>query len=157
MEFSAENRTWIFSGFDNLITIGFDADNNPVVINKSFLEIDYLDGSFHDSDGDEKKLLIKFENNSISFETLPEDYDFWKGTENCFKKGCLGYLAELLIDLKDCPNFECEIVIKEDVNYKESFLWDVRYVKEEYSEIFCGSKIADVVINGTGGNFKNKI
>lgn len=131
-----DNNTWKFSGFDKLVMIGFDENDNPNIIEEGFLEIDYLDGSYYDSDGNEKKLLVKFENNMISFETLPEDYDFWQGTENCHKQGCLGYVADLLNELKLYKDSEYNIEYKGENDYTESFLWHLNFAKENHSEAF---------------------
>ena len=80
-----QDNTWIFSDFSDLLMVGFDLNNKVTILNEGFLEVDFLDGSYYDSDGDEKKLLVKNDNGTISFETLPEDYSYWNGTENCKK------------------------------------------------------------------------
>lgn len=80
---TAQN-TWTIS-IPEILMIGFDKKGNSEIIEEGFLEIDFLEGSSYDSDGDEKRLLLKFENNTMSFETLPEDYEFWRGTEHCCK------------------------------------------------------------------------
>lgn len=49
-----ENNTWIFSDFSELLIVGFDVDNNATILDEGFLEVDELDGSCYDSDGDEK-------------------------------------------------------------------------------------------------------
>jgi hypothetical protein len=131
-----KNNTWVISGFSEIIMIAFDNQNRPHILNEGLLEIDYLDGSYYDSDGDEKQLLVKFQNNIISFETLPEDYDFWKGTENCNKEGCLGYITELLNNLQNNSNLEYNIKFDESYNYTEAFLWDLNYSKLNHPEIF---------------------
>lgn len=134
-----ENNTWVISGFSEIIMIAFDNENKPHILNEGLLEIDYLDGSYYDSDGDEKQLLVKFQNNIISFETLPEDYDFWKGTENCNKEGCLGYIAELLNNLQNTSNLsnlEYNVEFDKSYNYIEAFLWDLNYSKLNHPEIF---------------------
>ena len=134
-----ENNTWVISGFSEIIMIAFDNENKPHILNEGLLEIDYLDGSYYDSDGDEKQLLVKFQNNIISFETLPEDYDFWKGTENCNKDGCLGYIAALLNNLQNTSNLsnlEYNVEFDKSYNYIEAFLWDLNYSKLNHPEIF---------------------
>ena len=134
-----ENNTWVISGLSEIIMIAFDNENKPYILNEGLLEIDYLDGSYYDSDGDEKQLLVKFQNNIISFETLPEDYDFWKGTENCNKEGCLGYIAELLNNLQNTSNLsnlEYNVEFDKSYNYIEAFLWDLNYSKLNHPEIF---------------------
>lgn len=148
MQFTmTDNNTWTIQGFSEIIMIAFDNDDKPHILNEGLLEIDYLDGSFYDSDGDEKKLLVKFQNNTISFETLPEDYDFWKGTENCNKQGCLGYVAELLNDLQDnsnLSNLEYNVEFDDSYNYTEAFLWDLNYSKTNYPEIFLNKKLKPI-------------
>ena len=134
-----ENNTWVISGFSEIIMIAFDNENKPHILNEGLLEIEYLDGSYYDSDGDEKQLLVKFQNNIISFETLPEDYDFWKGTENCNKEGCLGYIAELLNNLQNTSNLsnlEYNVEFDKSYNYIEAFLWDLSYSKLNHPKIF---------------------
>lgn len=135
-----QNNTWIFSGFEEILMIAFTENNDAHILKEGILEIDHLDGSFYDSDGDEKKLLIKFENNAIYFETFPEDYDFWKGTENCDKQGCLGYVAHFLNELKTDTNFEYNILPNNDSDYEEAFLWHLDYVKENHSEVLSTIK-----------------
>ena len=134
-----KNNTWVISGFSEIIMIAFDNQNRPHILNEGLLEIDYLDGSYYDSDGDEKQLLVKFQNNIISFETLPEDYDFWKGTENCNKEGCLGYITELLNNLQNTSNLsnlEYNVEFDKSYNYIEAFLWDLSYSKLNHPKIF---------------------
>ncbi len=67
---------------------------------------------------------------------MPEDYDFWKGTENCNKEGCLGYITELLNNLQNNSNLEYKIKFDESYNYTEAFLWDLNYSKLNHPEIF---------------------
>lgn len=151
MEFTiTKNNTWIINGFNEMIMIAFDNEDKPHILNEGLVEIDYLDGSFFDSDGDEKKLLVRFQNNSISFETLPEDYEFWKGTENCNKQGCLGYVADLLNDLHNYSNnpnnsnFGYDINFDKSHKYTEAFLWTLNYAKNNHSEAFISKKLKPI-------------
>ena len=145
MQFTmTNNNTWIISGFSEIIMIAFDKNDNPHILTEGLLEIDYLDGSCYDSDGDEKKLLVRFQNNTLSFETLPEDYSFWQGTENSYKQGSLGYVAQLLNELEDNSNnlnFEYSIEFNNSSNYTEAFLWDLNYSKINHPEAFKNTKL----------------
>lgn len=130
-----QDNTWIFSGFSDLFMVGFDSDETATILNDGFLEVDFLDGSHHDSDGDEKKLLVKNDNGIIYFETLPENYNYWNGTENCKKQGCLGYVEELLNDLKNDRGCDYSIIPRNSNEYVEAFLWHIDYVKQEYPNL----------------------
>lgn len=130
-----QDNTWIFSDFPDLLIVGFDLNNKETILNEGFLEVDSLDGSIYDSDGDEKKLLIKNDNGTISFETLSEDYNYWNGTENGKKQGCLGYVEELLNELKDYKDCEYNVEPKNSNEYLEVFLWHINYVKQEHPNL----------------------
>lgn len=86
-------------------------------------------------------MLIRHNAGTISFETLPEDYHYWNGTENCKKQGCLGYVEELLNDLRDYKNCEFDIVSQNANNCTEVFFWHIDYVKKEYPHLLSPKKI----------------
>lgn len=133
-----ENNTWIFSDCVTLLMVGFDENKKVTILDEGFLEVDELDGSIYDSDGDGKKLSVKHNNGFIYFETLPEDYDYWNGSENCNKEGCLGYVEELLNELKDYIN--CEYNIESTKNsYNSEVIGILRHidsVKQKHPELF---------------------
>lgn len=126
-----QDNTWTFSDFSELLMVGLDRDDKVTILNEGFIEVDSLDGSMYDDGGDEKKLLVKNDNGIIYFETLPEDYNYWNGTENCKKQGCLGYIENLLNNLKN-KNCEHNIEPKNSNDYIEVFLWHIDYIREEY-------------------------
>lgn len=130
-----QNNTWLFSEFFDLLMVGFDLNDTATILNEGFLEIDLLDGSYYDSKGDGKKLLVKNDNGIIFFETLPENYNYWNGTENCKKEGCLGYVEELLNNLKNHHNCDYPIILKNSNDYVEVFLWHIDYVKQRYPNL----------------------
>lgn len=103
--------------------VGFDINNKLTILNEGFIEVDSLDDSILMMVV-MKKILVKNDNGIIYFETLPEDYNYWNGTENCKKQGCLGYIENLLNNLKN-KNCDHNIQPKNSHNYIEIFLWHI--------------------------------
>ena len=58
-----------------LILSHFNNDE-PKLLTQSFIEIDEADGSRHDSDGDEKNILMSLDGNIVILTTEAQDYDF---------------------------------------------------------------------------------
>lgn len=136
--FNKNSNTWTFIAPNNFAIIAFNQDDKPFILEEGTIDIDHLDGSAHDGDGDEKQLRVKIDcaSNLISFETISSDYHFWKDTETCTKKGCLGYVEELLNNILNFPDFETSVSLDNENEDIEAFLWKLNFVKKEYPELF---------------------
>lgn len=66
-------------GHDSLTLVGF-VDHTPQKVKKAILELDYLDGSIYDSDGDGISAILEISENGLIVRTMPEDYNYWKNT-----------------------------------------------------------------------------
>lgn len=122
-----------FQGHDSLTLIGFIKDE-PIKVKKAILELDYLDGSIYDSDGDGISAILEFNENGFTVSTMPEDYNYWKNTETCMKKGCLGDLEDSFTQLLNNPK-NCEYsvtAIESEQQFEEVFLWSSIYAKTRF-------------------------
>ena len=120
-------------GHDSLTLIGFIKDK-AIKVKKAILELDYLDGSIYDSDGDGISVILEFNDNGFTVRTMSEDYNYWKNTETCMKKGCLGDVEESFTQLLNNPK-NCEypvIALDEQRQFEEVFLWSTLYAQERF-------------------------
>lgn len=130
-----------------------DLASKAFLLNEGQLEVDQLDGSMFDGDGVDRHLAVKLDHatNRVCFETLPEDYRFWQGTENGQHQGMLGFYSQLLNEaiqdnLRGCDYniypLVPELVSKENY-FEEALLLDRDYVVAHHADLLAGGESAN--------------
>lgn len=82
------------SAFEPVFLISFDADEHASLSDRALICTDDLDGSSFDEHRDDKWVEMSLHDDEIVLQTLPEDFSYWKDTEQALAQGCLGYLAQ---------------------------------------------------------------
>ena len=129
------------------------------LLNQACIESDLMDGSMFDSDGVEKKMIVcvDYKKLTVSLQTLPEDYLFWKGTEQGQNLGQLGYYQNIFDeDVASLDGLEY-VLQKNQGTFGEVFLWDNSHVEEYHPNLFEQFQKEVGIVNTSRLSLKGKI